>query len=106
MRKFLILLAVPLIFSCNSPEKKAQKAVHRYLMETLDDPSRYEPVSWGELDSVINTLKFDESGKLVEGVDYNTLHIDHTYRAPNKMGGLELYNKTFYMDKDFTNVRD
>lgn len=55
MKRITIIITVvaAMVFSCTSPEKKAQKLIKQYLMESLDDQKSYESVNFGSLDSVI-----------------------------------------------------
>lgn len=60
MKKLFTLLVLSLfLFGCGSNESRAKKAVTKFLKTELDDFGRYESVSWGKLDSVINVLDND-----------------------------------------------
>ena len=54
MKKIFIimLLVLPMLASCTSPEKKAQDMITNHLKETIVNFDRYNPLSWGELQPV------------------------------------------------------
>lgn len=51
-RHYLILCLAVLVVGCNNPQKKAEKTIHNYLQNNLQDPSSYEPVSFSNTDSL------------------------------------------------------
>ena len=55
MRRTIVIITVAAatLFSCTSPEKKAQKLIKQQLKETLNNPKSYEPVNFGSLDSLM-----------------------------------------------------
>lgn len=55
----LVLLLFPMIFSCNSQEKRAQKLIKEEMRLTLNDFKSYEPVQYGTLDSAF--LSYEDS---------------------------------------------
>ena len=58
MKKTLIIfLCATFAFGCAlSPEKRAQKLIKAHMKETMHDWSSYEPVKFGQLDSVYTTV--------------------------------------------------
>ena len=62
------LILVILLIACNqneTPQKKAEAAVKKYIKENANDASSYEPVSFGKLDSVYT----------IEGTNYWELYL-------------------------------
>lgn len=55
MKKLLLICSVALLAACVSPAKRAQKLIRAHLKETMLDWSSYEPVKFGDLDSVYTT---------------------------------------------------
>lgn len=159
MKPFSLLCLIAVFTVSCSKEHKAKSLVQDFLKTELDDYSRYEPVSWGTLDSVINALETNPSyliqkqrtndqleriaeiDNMLSKVDstysgyadlllskegaterykvekerldkivanfqpgFSGWQIKHTYRAPNKVGALELQTNTFEIDKDFKEV--
>jgi hypothetical protein len=54
MKKLLFIIAAALLFSCSSPEKKAQNLIKKYLKENINDAKSYESVLFSKLDSVFS----------------------------------------------------
>lgn len=55
MKKILILAVLAMVsVGCASPEKKATKALANYYGQVLKDPSSYELIELGTLDSLIS----------------------------------------------------
>lgn len=156
MKNIIILyIASILLFSCSTNDDKAKKAVTEFLKTELDDYKRYEPVSWGALDSAINVIDEEPFYKELKGqteyyekyiseledsiktatplkiTEYEGMKagasarlqqektkldrytsnyksgfvgwkIEHTYRAPNKIGALELETDVFIIEPDFS----
>lgn len=60
MKKAFYLLVVLVLVSCESPnEKKAKTVVVDYFKREMKDFSRYEPISWGKLDSCFKIMESD-----------------------------------------------
>ncbi|MCD8030051.1 MAG: hypothetical protein LUF85_04280 [Bacteroides sp.] len=91
MKKLLVILFISLILAGCSDEKKAQRLIKQYLKENLNDPSSYQPVSFGELE--VYSTKY---GQLI--------NMKHKYRAKNAMGAIILEENTFEFDDAFTKV--
>ncbi len=73
--------------SCQqSVQQKAETAVREHLKKTLNDPSSYEAVDFGKVDSVYKT---------VDSTTLLTLRILHSYRAKNSFGALVLQTEYF-----------
>lgn len=54
MKKLLFIALMAMFIGCvPKPEKVAQTLIKDYLQKNLDDPSTYEAVEFGELDSII-----------------------------------------------------
>lgn len=71
MKKTLTLLAMMalVMLSCGSPEKDAQKLIKDFFKTNIDNPSSYEAVEFGTLDSVFTTLE--------DNADYRTAKHNH-----------------------------
>lgn len=69
MKKIILGLVVTLaLFSCSkSPDEQAKNNIKEYLKTNMDDPSSYENVSFGKLDTLHSS--FDESK---EGIELRT----------------------------------
>jgi hypothetical protein len=64
MKRILFLFfAVFALMACSqkTPQQKAEAAVKQYLQKNMDDPSSYEPVEFGKLDSAYSTLEDDSA---------------------------------------------
>lgn len=61
MKKIILLLVLSVaLFSCSkSPEEQAKSNISEYLKKNMDDPSSYESVEFGKLDTLHKS--FDES---------------------------------------------
>lgn len=61
MKKILILAVMAMMaVGCASPEKKATKALANYYGQVLKDPSSYELIELGTLDSLISEFEGDK----------------------------------------------
>lgn len=59
MKHTISLLILTVLMSCSqvqTPQQMAEAAVKNYLMETLDNPEAYEPVSFSVLDTVYTSF--------------------------------------------------
>ncbi len=90
----LILLAAHLISCNNTPEDKAQAAVKAFLKKQMAEPSAYEPISFGKIDSLFSN---DESGKKY----FLGYSLAHTFKAKNSFGDLIRQTDTFLVDPGF-----
>lgn len=99
-----------------TPRNRAERAVESYLKENLSDPSGYEPISFGNLDTM---PIFDDipnrDGSLKTELDSldgipNPLHhqdnavffiITHSYRAKNEYGAFTIYSVSYGLNKEF-----
>jgi peptidoglycan hydrolase CwlO-like protein len=55
MKKLFLLILILFIFSCSkeiSPEEKIKQALEEYLFKTINDPSSYEFVEIGKIDTI------------------------------------------------------
>ena len=58
---FLLLLAISIISCTLSPEEKAKKTIKDYMFKTLNDFESYEPVEYGNIDSLFSDYTMDET---------------------------------------------
>lgn len=131
----ILLVASALFGSCSqSPQKKAEKVIDKYLQNNLNDYKSYQCVEIGKLKPVtvrdffvIGLMKKckDEHGsdmdwlnerliKLDEHLKSENLksdslisyRIDHKYRAKNAMGGYILGKYRYTLNKELTNITE
>jgi hypothetical protein len=117
MRLIIFCFGIAIIFgSCGqTPQKKAESIVEKYLLENLDDPSTYQNVGFEKLDTLylkdvydsmmlaaLNSLEYDSIAKIDHITGYS---IVHKYRI-KKAGNLKLVRGKYYLDSAFkvTNV--
>lgn len=89
----LIILSITIAGCRKSNEEKAKDAIKTYLNENLDDMSTYEPVKFGDLD----TLKaLDLTGTTLENSKHSSLYFEmfHSYRIKGSDGAK-------YLTKDY-----
>lgn len=116
MKTFIPLFIVAtLLFSCSSPEKKAQRAIKEDLRLTLHDFKSYEPVQYGKLeiansswddlpevksyldsadDALAKTKEYSEKADI-----YNFDYSSSEYMEYNKMSSDYLNRAHYYMGK-------
>jgi hypothetical protein len=92
MKKIILVLVVALaLFSCSkSPEKETQGNIVEYLKANMDDPSSYENVSFGKLDTLHSTYLESKEGiqlkikeeKLASKMQLLSDEIDNTESIP------------------------
>jgi hypothetical protein len=88
MKRILIILLM--LSACTqTPEQKAKSAIKKFLEKTLNDPSSYEPVDFGKLDSMF--LLADDGRKVFSGYT-----LVHSYRAKNGFNALVMTIDTFW----------
>ena len=71
MRKIILGLTVMvLLVSCSkSPEKIAQSNISEYLKKNMDDPSSYESVEFGKLDTLHTSFSESKEGLVLQEKD-------------------------------------
>ncbi|MFR2068898.1 MAG: hypothetical protein ACLS4S_01385 [Bacteroides nordii] len=57
---FLLLLAISIISCTLSPEEKAKKTIKDYMFKTLNDFESYNPVEYGNIDSLFSDYTMDQ----------------------------------------------
>lgn len=117
--------------SCSkSNDQKAKELIMTFLKENTNDPSSYESVEFGNLDSVkslilanheyqilseelkgetnteLRNYIIEEMNEMLSREDsYGSgFSMEHKYRSKNSFGALILNNHTFYIDSTFTRV--
>ncbi|MES1221633.1 MAG: hypothetical protein ABUT20_39400 [Bacteroidota bacterium] len=94
--KKILLFFILLLFACSQTnEQKSAIAIKKFLQNVLNDPSSYEPVDFGKLDSLFlrdpsNNQKF-----------FSGYSVVHSYRAKNAFGALVLSVDTFWIEKNY-----
>ena len=76
---FSLILAGMLCACGNSPEKQAENRIKQYLKENLNDPSSYESISFGTLDSTFSSVYDDPAFK--ELSEKNQAYRDSSHKA-------------------------
>lgn len=133
MKTLLMLCLIALITGCNSdtPQRKAEKLINRYLENNLKDPDSYECMDMGKIGIVtpmskalVETVKRATDGEFPidsinskleqikamfenKGINpYDTLawEISHRYRAKNSYGGYAITNCTYHFNKDISDI--
>lgn len=109
MKKLLITFIAIIFISCaSSKEEKAKKIIKEHLMQTLKDPSSYDPVSYEHLDSVFSPyIDTDEGRRLFNlgGItgEYSKKGSEYHNKAmvSKTRHELDIYgdSSTFYMEK-------
>ena len=134
MKTLLMLCLIALITGCNSdtPQRKAEKLINRYLENNLKDPDSYECMDMGKIGIVtpmskalVETVKRATDGEFPtdsinskleqikamfenKGINpYDTLawEISHRYRAKNSYGGYAITNCTYHFNKDISDIK-
>jgi hypothetical protein len=101
MKKFsitsLIILSIAIVGCSKSNEEKAKDAIKTYLNENLDDISTYEPVKFGNLDTL---KKLDLTGTSLENSKNNSLYFEmfHSYRIKQSNGEKYLIKEYFLIN--------
>ena len=66
MKNIVLILAAAAFFAgCASDESRAKKLIREYMKASLKDPSSYEPISFGVLDSLFSPYIVTEEGRLL-----------------------------------------
>jgi hypothetical protein len=93
--KHLLFIGLLLCAAC-SMQTKEQKLISDYVKKNANDPSSYEPVSFGKPRRcrLSDLPGANPTDTMVIGVK-----IEHTYRAKNKFGGLILETSDFVVSK-------
>jgi hypothetical protein len=94
---FLIILSIILVGCRKSNEEKAKDAIKIYLNENLDDISTYEPVKFGNLDTL---KKLDLTGTSLKNSRGNSLDFEmfHSYRIKGRDGAKHLIKEYFKLN--------
>ncbi len=95
MKHLLLALLTFTLFSC-STQTKEQKLITEYVKKNANDPSSYEPVSFGEPHKFTMS---DIPGGPAGDTTTVGVRIRHTYRAKNKMGALVLETSDFLVSR-------
>lgn len=125
MKIILKCLFVVIAFaSCNelpkSNESKAKELITNYFKNNLNDPDSYEPVDFGELDSLFINPGIKKNADVVLAVtgdttEYNKtlaaekhkfsgFHLTHTFRFKNAAGGTETHTWEFNFNSTLENI--
>lgn len=76
MKKILLFIVMAMFVGCApTPEKMARALIKDYIEKNLDDPSTYEAVEFGELDSIIYPWA-EYAASLQNGIDRYTAEIE------------------------------
>lgn len=106
MKKILLFIIAFAFVGCTSPEKKAQKLIKEYLKTSMLDWESYEPVSFGQLDSVLTTPLDNEvyyaallkESRFSSDFDTAKIHFDIYIGLDDKRASEELANMKIYAD--------
>jgi hypothetical protein len=90
----LIITVVLLLFSCSSPEKKAQKAIKEELRLTLNDFKSYEPVQFGKLETA--SSNYTDLPEIKNYLDKTDAFLE-TYKEYNDKA--DIYDSDYSRDK-------
>lgn len=135
MKKVLVIAMMALVMvSCSkSPEQIAQQLIKKTFTEIMDDPSSYEVVGFGSLDSTFTTLEdnieymtaynayqnhrenyeFDEARvELRKALDiqesfkseFKGWKMSHSFRCKNAFGAVVLNEVDIYFNKELTEI--
>jgi len=99
MKKIIIIALMAMFVGCApKPEQVAQNLIKEYLQKTLDDPSSYEAVEFGQLDT-IKHLWVDYAAELQEQIEAEE-NIIEMYQKSIKtyQGYIADYKKMAYID--------
>lgn len=131
----VFLIASAFLCSCSqSPQKKAEKVINKYLQENLNDYKSYECVEMGKIEPVtirdffvLGLMKKckeehdsnmdwlnERLGKLDEHLKSENLKSDsliyykikHKYRAKNAMGGYVLGKYRYTLNKELNEITE
>lgn len=131
----VFLIASAFLCSCSqSPQKKAEKIIDKYLQENLNDYKSYECVEMGKIEPVtvrsfcvlelMKQCKNEHDSdmdwlnerleKLDEHLKFENLKSDsliyykikHKYRAKNAMGGYVLGKYRYTLNKELTDITE
>lgn len=135
MKKALFIAMMALVMaSCSkSPEQIAQQLIKKTLKEIMNDPSSYESVGFGSLDSTFTTLETNEDyvnalntyyelkenygfeearvylNKAIEikenfKSEFSGWKMSHSFRCKNGFGAVVLNEIDIYFNKELTEV--
>lgn len=135
MKKTLFIAMMALVMaSCSkSPEQIAQQLIKKTFTEIMDDPSSYEVVGFGSLDSTFTTLEdnveyvaaydayqnyrenyeFDEARVELEKAiaikesfksEFKGWKMSHSFRCKNAFGAVVLNEVDIYFNKELTEI--
>lgn len=102
MKKLTNLIIISFfIFSCNSEKDRVKENIKNYFNENINDPTKIEPVSYGEIESCPSCISLDS-------VPYEK-DMRFTYRQilTNMESGVQikrLVKVIFYLDSEFNIV--
>ena len=103
MKKIALICIVVVFAACGSPEKTAQKLVKDYLKENLKDPSSYQSIEFGSLDTLYTSVAADtEYTDLVKEATENlqkALYSDHG--SGWAIIGMKLKEKSDSIERNF-----
>jgi hypothetical protein len=134
--RYLFLTAL-VISACSTqpsvtPQTRAERAVTEFLKKQLNDPSSYQSIEFGKLDSIkvdtaeihrLRVIEMEEKDGLLATIDMrpfydsfakatsDSMHqlgywqIEHSYRAKNGFGALMRTTDIFYLDTNFKVTR-
>ena len=70
MKKIILAITLLLVVSCTkSPEDQAKKNITEYLKKNMDDPSSYESVEFGKLDTLHSAFNESKEGIALRNED-------------------------------------
>ena len=82
-------------------QKKVELKIHDYLMQNLDNPKSYEPVSFDTLTFMTETYKV-----WADRVPNSRYFMHHVYRATNQYNALILNEGVFFLDSNLNLLRE
>jgi len=96
MRTIILAACMLILSSCQfTKQQKAEHLVKEYLKSHLNDANSYESVNFSPVQLVIDKTTGKSAG---------WWEINHTYRAKNGFGGLELKTECFSIDSSFSHA--
>jgi len=119
---YIILTLVILVSSCSqSVKEKAQHDIKLYLKQNLKNHESYQPISFGEIDTLINNNTLEEykaflasdtlisetiKKELITERESRYFSIAHSYYITNSNNEKIKKNVSFYFDKNFIISKD
>lgn len=99
MKKIIIIAIMAMFVGCApKPEKVAQDLIKGYLQKTLDDPTTYEAVEFGQLDT-IKHLWVDYAAELQERIEAEEKIVEMYQKSiKTYQGYIADYKKMAYID--------